>query len=1104
MTKKFICVFLSLFLAAAAYTALPPAAENFSEFNFSAFGGWMCAGEPADSVYYENTWGKYSFGEDGASVICGDKGYTNISYTVNNADFDEIKGIIFSAASVTSRWDIKVRKGDGDDFSYTGSWNGTDSSEEYAFFDFSSFGWSGKDTLTVFFYSIGSEDSYSVFSYARLTDNEKIYTEGTSLPTGSPAGWNTSDGPIGSVSGSASNGSYSFSDSGITITCNENTLFYFNITKTVENVDFNEIRCLSYNVECDENSRWDIKISALGEIETFHASGGLWNGIKGPDSGHLDFSGFDKKGLCDIMVQLLVVGDASSATFSDLTFVSSEGLNNYSVNVSDTSEWDITESCAEYCGTTGDSIYIQPLTGENSFYPLSTRKFYLNLESVKGLQYIIGAKNARWLIEISNTTAGETIRINPTWAGSCGSKSGFYDFSECGWSGDANILITVSALSLDLNAGVSVKKLDFLSAVPESNEPLSYSDRDSGDVTGEGFLDIADAVSAAVKMKNGEYDLSADIDSDGSVTLNDIKSVKSLILNYSFFDNQGYSYDIPANTVIELDATGFDNYEKTLAVSLQGIVNRDGPLMFLDTGTTSYLNIFDPSEYGDAAYEDCFLEKYLTEGVEAFWKDEVKRIYGYSFLRVPLSAALEIFSDKFTSLILYDETSVGKDGKQISSVSRTNSAITAAGVYTALPVTDSLKNNFQAFQNKSTVLDLRGRFDSITDSTDWAVNNLLDKCSAEFASSYFNEGENGTFQNDYAVMNSAFCYQLAAILPENYDHVYSDQNITEIYDPQSAQLLGKILSHIDDYGFVWGWGAGGENGQASAPAVYGLELICANMANGSFYSKLPVSSDTFVQPAEETEAAAENKFYISFMMNEGDSYKAAANLYAGTWTQSARGELPISWGVDALVLDLFPFFAEYYYGEATENDSFFAASAGYGYIHPYFLPVQMQDGYAAKVKYGAEKYDLSSIDIWWFSLAGGTDKYDWLKKTGMQGLTQWTSYNSIEKTDGLPIINSQLYYPAITIWTDQTITARAELLADALREAQKSVDGKTFCTVIYGGEPQYFKEIYDNLPKDKFEAVSLDRLFEIAENCENGISVEYDFEKASAGGWDPS
>lgn len=561
------------------------------------------------------------------------------------------------------------------------------------------------------------------------------------------------------------------------------------------------------------------------------------------------------------------------------------------------------------------------------------------------------------------------------------------------------------------------------------------------------------------------------------------------------------------NTVLAIDCTQMDVYERTLVTSLQGIVNRSGAKIYLLTGATSWINDFTKGISNGKGFSQETLAQY--NNTNAYFSVEFANRYGLDFKQATLDEAIETYRDKIAGLIEYD-AAVQIGSEVVEAPARTNAALTAAGLYDSLPATPALMRKYPALRNFETLINMKGKFTNVYQATKWAVDTLLPNCSTEMAASYYNEGENGTFQADFAIMNKGFCYQLNHVTKDNMEHVEAE--LTKDYNPVDESLLNAIYDHLNDLGYIWGWGTGGENALASQTAVKGLSLICANAGNGSFYAKLKPQQTEFKQHRADTASLqVENKFYFAFMTNEGDTYKAFSTLQnMGSWLQEARGEFPINWGVDPLVIKLFPCLADYYYSTATQNDTFFNAPAGYGYIHPAYLKADAREPFADAVKAYSKLADTHVADMWWFSMQdenGNDVKWDWVKRMGLNGMTLWDSGNRTTYEPGFPVVRSSLYYTNEKA-AGVTLEQKAENVANALIKARsKQPQNAPYCTVVYGGDPYYFKLLYDRLPKEQFEAVSLEELMAIAEKSKNqiqNITAEYDFTSNSAGAWDPT
>ena len=534
-------------------------------------------------------------------------------------------------------------------------------------------------------------------------------------------------------------------------------------------------------------------------------------------------------------------------------------------------------------------------------------------------------------------------------------------------------------------------------------------------------------------------------------------------------------FDKDDKTVYVLEAGRMNDTDATAAVALQGIVNRYGPNIFIipGNGRSVWSQIKTQKK---RLVEDAFAKEKLDEfpNVEEYWMDHFTKEYGFKFEKIKIDQAFEIFKPALKGVVLYDE----KVAKPI--------AFTMAGVLDAIPMTSKVLEKHDPLKDLDVLYNTEGQFKDKYEAHEWAINEFLDKTTKDFASSMFSEPEGATVQNDYAVMNKAFTFQLNFLSKDNLNHATDDEKKT--YDRNAEPLVDKIFEHLNPYSFIWGWGEGGENAIASRCAMKGMSLLCANTPNGSFLAAVePKNVEVSKQnEVNKDDVQVENKMYIAFMTNEGDTYKYAYSMgNFAAWQEDARGSLPVNWGVDPLVFDLFPSIRDFYYSSKSENDYFFAATSGYGYLHPNFLNPDYAMGYADMVGFKLQKYNLRYIDIWWMN--GMKDKdgkdisWEWYKKIKADGLTFWDGRNNTTFEAG-PVINSQLYYPLEEITSKSNPDNACNVLAQVLIDAQKKLDqNKPFLCVFYGGDPASFAKVLKQLPEDKFEAVTLSKLFAIAE-----------------------
>jgi hypothetical protein len=160
----------------------------------------------------------------------------------------------------------------------------------------------------------------------------------------------------------------------------------------------------------------------------------------------------------------------------------------------------------------------------------------------------------------------------------------------------------------------------------------------------------------------------------------------------------------------------------------------------------------------------------------------------------------------------------------------------------------------------------------------------------------------------------------------------------------------------------------------------------------------------------------------------------------------------------------------------SDQDYFFAAPAGWGYVHPAFMEPAMVAGYTAMARKGGAMADLRYVDVWWL---GKVDPHAFLRSADMRGMTLWDGGEQSVRyaDDGLPVIHGNNYY---------TFTNGPERFAEMLIADMKEVRPPWF-VIVYGAfdhaTPYRFAEMVKRLPQDRFKVVHLDEFFSAAEKC---------------------
>ena len=415
------------------------------------------------------------------------------------------------------------------------------------------------------------------------------------------------------------------------------------------------------------------------------------------------------------------------------------------------------------------------------------------------------------------------------------------------------------------------------------------------------------------------------------------------------------------------------NYDMMkFTVSLQGLLNRDSPVLYVDDGDS--MNWFR------------FLRA-TTNGL----------LYGKKQLNL---GSIDMLLDTFASNI----ESCGIVVWDPSAPYTSNIATTVCSVEGYLPVmySEDSASMYQILLSKygSTIvkMDLRGKFtgqkgepiwdtDVISsgsakcDAYLWALETYLktDLCnlstlaymtdfyplSEQGGSGYLDNSPYETYlpSQDYIVANAIFVFDLSIFLdepatddptqPKGLDY----QTLKKILQCQYDRNDGAFSKCIGFPPFPYKYtiNQGGKYDEVMAEWTTVEVMTCYNIAveadcpgpssmyNTSVYSQyeqqLSYSQSEKRQNAlDNLPEYDENTYYIYIYGGDYDAaswtYHIAAN---GTWQDPNRGEIPLSWAFNPNLMERVPMLWDIFYATATENDFFIAGDSGAGYINPTLL-----------------------------------------------------------------------------------------------------------------------------------------------------------------------
>ena len=401
---------------------------------------------------------------------------------------------------------------------------------------------------------------------------------------------------------------------------------------------------------------------------------------------------------------------------------------------------------------------------------------------------------------------------------------------------------------------------------------------------------------------------------------------------------------------------------------------------------------------------------------------------------------------------------------------------TAEGLVPALEA----KADIPCFAGLPIVEDLRGRFADDLVAHRWALEHLMPGCSRKLtfsaghthADTYLGGDGSITLGLDYPISQKAFVFNLSPI--ERPWHLKGKPMPGY---PEQAELFDQIMQGLDSPAAVFGW-AEPESVYCDRVSRNGNFVMCAAAPNLSFWAHVPVD-ETPRLPAGPAEAPTlQDKYYIAFQTNEGDTPKILAGLMAGGWLSDRRGTVPIAWGINPYIAELFPALFEFYATTATANDGFFAGCSGAGYCYPWKMP--NFDEYAGHVARQIATHGPDVIDIW----EGGLrlDMYERYRvATGARCFTQQTIGAATNNwlDDGTPVITADrsLFYYDLDA---------ADPMGDMQRRLVEvaGANEPPFFILVYGGVgPGLFKivaEMQRRLPGERFEVVGMRQMAELA------------------------
>ena len=395
------------------------------------------------------------------------------------------------------------------------------------------------------------------------------------------------------------------------------------------------------------------------------------------------------------------------------------------------------------------------------------------------------------------------------------------------------------------------------------------------------------------------------------------------------------------------DMTGVAADEQLLLTTLQGVVNRRRPRIYL----------LQPQ----------------NEPLYA-WLNALS--VQYEMADDPLHLLSE-YRGEITGAVLYDPGVPGT----------VNVATTLAGLHDAVATSPTLA----ASAGLPVVADLRGMFATDLDAYTWEVANLWQRTTHRMLIG-LDPGISG-YLRDYAVANRGLV-------------VFLDPSV-----PAELALLEQVLGDIPPGSPYLGWWPSDVTGESDGTQVtseYGLFVVASDYsANLTVFggAEAPVSGTRQHAPVPPLR----NKIYVTFTVTDGDNLQYAQHRMRQLWDDPNRGKVPLNWTVQPLAADAAPTFLSYYQRTATDNDYLMAGPSGAGYVYPGDWPAAEMGVYTRLTRRYLDRTGLDAAvilnrtggqDVWMDAVTTQRYMAD-VRPIGL--LESWTTYTWTSNINGTPV-----------------------------------------------------------------------------------------------------
>ena len=347
----------------------------------------------------------------------------------------------------------------------------------------------------------------------------------------------------------------------------------------------------------------------------------------------------------------------------------------------------------------------------------------------------------------------------------------------------------------------------------------------------------------------------------------------------------------PVENVDAINVTGKTNNVRSMLASLQGIINREKPRIYL----------YSQNDRNEKWAENMGIEYTLTKE-----EDEI----------------ITKYIDELEGLVVWD-------AKQVHTL---NLATTYAGIYNTLVVTEKLAEKYtQEPFNLEIKENYVGKFTSQNQVYEYLYDNLWDKCQKRLVMG-LSPTDHNCHSRDLAVASNAAVVWIDLVNRKLNTETGQWEDAGD--KPEDIELMSRFFKDCEagETHFAGWWVSEGRG--VGLSSTFGIPTIPADFfENYTLYAGTSRELDIPVVPAKPK---LEGKAYIAFTFSDGDNMQYCEHHMksAGMWESTRRREIPITWTFSPPIYDAAPQMLNYFYKTSKGNDFLIAGPSGVGYTNP--------------------------------------------------------------------------------------------------------------------------------------------------------------------------